>query len=275
MTSIKKDKLKVFSILAGIAFLLLAAAEAVRAVVKVFVPMLLAILTGGFNFANILSNLLTSASSLIFIALAIVAAIIIFVKKNSVASLIPVGLLTYVIFQQIFSFAVNLFTSIVVSLLPGAIYVDVAIRLLTLYIPMVGGLICALIFTVIICVAACTFLKKHRFVLMFIITAVFALGCIGEVISMFLVVFAFISSILGSVNIVSILDSIWNSFILPVITIGIHGGLVVATALAAVGMISKPAAKVNEIDEAANTAEAEEVVESEEAVETVDSAVAE
>ena len=257
MTSIKKDKFKVFSILAGIAFLIIAAAEAVRAVAKVVVPFFAVILRGATSWVSAISNLLSLASPLVFIALAIAAAILILVKKNSVASLIPVALLTYVIFQQFFSYCLSVISSLIASFFNFGIGIQTTFSMITMFASLVCGLICALIFTVIICVAARTFLKKHRFILMFVITAIFALGCIGEILSMFLVVFAFISSILADVNVGSIFNSVWNNLILPIITIGVHCGLMVATGLAAVGMMSKPEAKAVEAVEPVEVADVE------------------
>ncbi len=254
----KKDKLKIFSILAGFVFILIVIA-------KVVINGGYELASAGFDYllgytawSSIIIAIVNLASPLLFAFLALLAALILFIKKDSAAVFIPVGLLTYNLFGTFVAPIINIFFSRMVE--PG-------FQLIATFANLAICLVLATIVTVLFFVAAVTFCKKHRYILMFLLFAAFV---VGALLSLFGVVLGLISNIQNYLMILEYYDVLGTIFVairlfvLPIAGLILNFALCFAVLLAAIGMISrgnKKKADALEIAEAATIAEAAETVE--------------
>ena len=244
----KKDKFKIFSIFAGIIFILIAVAKFVfnggYVLATLWYESLLRYVA--FDLRTILTLVSNLAGPLLFVGLALVAALILFIKKDSAAVFIPVGLLTYTIFGTI----VATVTNIVLSRVVGESF-----QLIASLVSLSLSVVLAIIVTALLFIAAVTFLKKHRYVLMFILLAAFIIGTLlslsatilswGSNVQYYQAVFEYFKG----------LDLIFIAvrlFVLPVVGLIINCGLCLAVLLAAIGMIGgkKKADIIEGIEEA-------------------------
>ncbi len=252
----KRDKLRIFSILAGIVFILIALA-------KVVVNGGYVLATVGYNyyfgysmwdFTTVTSIISELASPLLFAFLALLAALILFIKKDSAAVFIPVGLLTYTIFSTFISPFIALFFN---RLAEGGAFQTVA-QLVGLVI----FVVLAMIVTVLFFVAAVTFCKKHRYILMFLLFGAFVVGAFANLIwialswmsnyEYYLMMFEYF------VGLQTVFIAV-KLFVMPVAGLIINFVLCLAVLLAAMGMISRGNKKkddFSELDEIVESAEA-------------------
>jgi hypothetical protein len=170
---VKKDKLKIFSVLAGILLLLAALIDCGRLVVDVVFPV---ISGGGFSVATLIGIIPNFAKTVCFIAPAIAAAIILFVKKDSVAVFISLGLLSYTFFYAIFGFGSTILFNLLFRFVSIAMS---AVGSLVSIVNLIISVVCAVIVTAIFCIPAATFLKKRRFILAFILAGLFLVGSVA------------------------------------------------------------------------------------------------
>ncbi len=259
--AIKKDRSKLFSALAGILLLIFAAIEAIKAVADFFAPMIIAKLSGAYYYfsfdpTTVISIVKNCAAPLCFIVFAVLAAILLFARRNSVAPMIPMGMLTFVFFGQALNLVLGTVINTLLSRLMGVgIYslVSLAISMGCLLV----SLICALILTVVFCVAACTFMKKRRFILMIILTAVFFIGgLIGTGFSGISVVVTFVNLIFTNLPTQYIISSFYNSLISPIVVILLRIGLFIPVGLAALSYIA-PRNTADKDSDISETVEAE------------------
>lgn len=242
MTNVKKDKLKIFSIFAGISILILAVVEVIKMAADFIAPVIIAKLSGveyyfGSDVATLISLLDGCLVPICFIAFAVAAAILLFTNKNSVVSLIPMGMLTFVFFQIPLKLVLD---TVIAFLMPGAM-LSLA-NLFVSVICLVLSLICAAIFTAIVCIAGCTFLKKRRFILMLILAIFYIVGgIISAVVSGGSAAITFVNLIFTNLPAQNIITKFYASLISPIIVAIMRICLPIPAILATVGMISKPA----------------------------------
>ena len=171
MNTAKKDKLKIFSVLAGILLLLAALIDGGRLIADVLIP----IITGGTaGVVSLISIIPNFAKTVCFIAPAIVAAIILFIKKDSVAVFVSLGLLTCTFFYAVLGFGSTIVFNLL-SRLVGSMAISMVGSLVSI-VGLILSVICAVIVAAIFCIPAATFLKKRRFILAFVLAGLFLLG---------------------------------------------------------------------------------------------------
>lgn len=173
MNTVKKDKLKVFSVLAGLLLILAALIDCGRLIADVLIPIITGGTTGGVLLISIIPNF---AKTLCFVAPAIVAAIILFIKKDSVAVFIALGLLTCTFFYAVLGFGSTIVFNLLFRFV--AIAMSAVVSLVSI-VNLIISVVCAVIVTAIFCIPAATFLKKRRFILAFIMAGLFILGAVA------------------------------------------------------------------------------------------------
>lgn len=179
MNTAKKDKLKIFSVLAGILLLLAALIDGGRLIADVVVP----IITGGTaGVVSLISIIPNFAKTVCFIAPAIVAAIILFIKKDSVAVFISLGLLTCTFCYAVLGFGSTIVFNLLTRLAVSSMAISMVGSLVSI-VNLILSVICAVIIAAIFCIPAATFLKKRRFILAFVLAGLFLLGAAAVVIA--------------------------------------------------------------------------------------------
>ena len=173
MNTVKKDKLKVFSVLAGLLLILAALIDCGRLIADVLIPIITGGTTGGVLLISIIPNF---AKTLCFVAPAIVAAIILFIKKDSVAVFIALGLLTCTFFYAVLGFGSTIVFNLLFRFMAIAMS---AVGSLVSIVNLIISVVCAVIVTAIFCIPAATFLKNRRFILAFIMAGLFILGAVA------------------------------------------------------------------------------------------------
>lgn len=261
----KRDHFKIFTFVAGFFFVALAVIEVINGIIDIFAPTILAALAGtgvSFEFSaiSIISLLINMVAPLCFAAFAILAAILLIIKKDSVAAFIPMGMLTFVFFRNVFSTLMAPIVSTFIARL-GAEAIYIYYSYIASLVSLVVGFFCALVLTVVLCIAACTFLKKHRFVLGFILTVVVILGAVigtlSSGFSAFLMVFNYL---FAGMPMQVVMINFYSMLIAPIILAVKRFALIIPMLLASVGMITL--GKKNE-PEIADETEGEAVVEEE------------
>ncbi len=245
----KRDALKPFSIVAGALLVILSLGVVFVSLTEFVVTLFAQIFVYGINIYNILSAASTLAPGIVSVLLMLIAALILFINKNSSAIYFPSGLLTYTVFWTWATLIINF----IAARFLNALY----IQLISPIISLIFSLILVAIPTLLFFVASCTFLKKVKFVPMFIVFALLAVGIVINLAANGLIIitdFYIIMQQLEYFRGVGTVLICYNYFISPLIEIAIEGGVCFAILLAAIGMCSKPkvvASKENVADESA------------------------
>ena len=245
----KRDALKPFSIVAGALLVILLLGVVFVSLTEFVVTLFAQILVyGGINIYNILSAASTLAPGIVSVLLMLISALILFINKNSSAIYFPSGLLTHTVFMTWATLIINF---IVARLLKFPIY----IQLISPIISLIVSLILVVLPTILFFIASCTFLKKAKFVPMFIVFAVLAVGVVINLAANGLIIITDLGIIMQQLEYFRGVGTVlicYNYFISPLIEIAIEGGVCFAILLAAIGMCSKPkvvASKENVADE--------------------------
>lgn len=248
----KRDALKPFSIVAGVLFVILSLGVVFVNLIELVVSLLTQFYYGyTINIYDILSIVSTLTPIIVSVSLMLVAALILFINKNSSAIYFPTGLLTYTVFMT----WATLITNFIAVRFLDTLKLPVYAQLISTLISLIISLILVAIPTLLFFVASCTFLKKVKFVPMFIIFAVLAVGIVINLAANGLIIitdFYIIMQQLEYFRGVGTVLICYNYFISPLIEIAIEGGVCFAILLAAIGMCSKPkvvASKENVADE--------------------------
>ena len=203
--------------------------------------------------SDIINIVLSHLGSMITALLLIAAAVILFVNKNVSGIYIPMGLLTYTAIAPLLNNVSNIIVNYFLAqkLGPNSFWVgDIYVPYIVLAISILISLAIVLVPTVFFFVASCTFLKKVKFIPMFIIFGILVLGTLG---STLLVLLGLISNI---INIPYLLDvfmslyeqggialvgvQVYEMYISPLF-VGVNGTVMcLAVLFAAIGMCSKP-----------------------------------
>lgn len=233
----KKDKLKVFSILAAIILALAVGSKIIVGFVDLAVRLIMPLIYGGsLSLSGIVPYLIGGFDEVVICIAAMVAMFLLFTNKNGWAVFAPIGLLTFMGFNSVFYFILD-------WLLIRLLYAGGIAPILVSVMSQVLSILIAALIAVILCIAATTLLKNRRSVLMFITFAMLLIGCVAS----------FISTALGVVSVwynisywladfagIITLYVIWIHVLVPFLGVIIEGAICLATLLAAVGMCSKP-----------------------------------
>lgn len=246
MNTAKKDRLKIFSVLAGILLLLAALIDGGRLIADVLIP----IITGGTaGVVSLISIIPNFAKTVCFIAPAIVAAIILFIKKDSVAVFISLGLLTCTFCYAVLGFG----STIVFNLLFRFVPIQMsAVGSLVSIVNLIISVVCAVIVTAIFCIPAATFLKKRRFILAFVLAGLFLLGAAAVVVASAVDLIASFSVLEFYLATSFAATIIYQKIVSPILYALPRVLLFVPVILAAIGMIGscpKSCAACEEIEE--------------------------
>ena len=236
----KRDTLKFFSIIAGVIFVILSLGSVFVNLAELVVSLLIQFYYGyTINIYDILSIISTLIPIIVSALLMLVAALILFINKNSSAFYYPIGLLTYTVFMTWATLITNFIVARFVELLNWQIY----IQLISPFISLVISLILVAILTLLFFVASCTFLKKVKFIPMFIIFALLAVGLVINFATVCLVIINNLPEYMHQLEFFRGIETVlivFERFISPFIEIANSAGICFAVLLAAIGMCSKP-----------------------------------
>ena len=238
----KKDALKFVSIIAGIIFVLLG-------VLKILALVLSAGLEAfGYSYygyalgADYIMQIATRALPVILqVILFFAAALVLFINKNSSLIFIPVGLLTYIVFMP----WVSTFASLILHRMYSP--EDIAnnslkINLLLTVINLLLSLAIAAIPTFICFVASCTFLKKLRFIPMFLLLILFVVGVASNILLTGTSLLSIIRNYVVMLEYFKGMETvaiIMSSFVLPLLGLVNNALICITVFLTSVGMCTR------------------------------------
>ena len=258
MVEIKRDKLKAFSIIGAILFIVYGALVVCKALVETGIYWLMGwYYSSGVSFFDLLSYIGLDFVGLSYILLIIVAAVIIFINKNSSAVFVPLGLLTYSVFSVFVGILVGYFVATFIGptgeFYIGEFVLKISYNALSQYLTFVISVICALPVTIFLCVSSVTFMKKIKAVLIFLLLGAFAIGLVfGVIISVMNVVTILTSNLPQLENFMGLETIVYfyRLCISPFIAHGLKLVFLAGLLLVGIGMCSKPKVIVSADDAA-------------------------
>ena len=256
-----KSKLKIFSVLAGLILLFAGLTELVSGYGYTAISMIVGYMYYGMSVSSILSLVTNLLGPTFFALLMIVTAIALMVKRDGAFVFITMGLLTYKTLAALMTPVINIIfrtvgiyggedamanTSVVFNTISSIVYFIGAIAV---------AVVCFL--------AATTFLKKKRFVVMLILFVLFLIGALVSTGWQALVIVSNFRSYMIVLEHFTGLETLrlaFTYFIRPIFIATINDTLCLAALFATLGMLpGKKKAQV-EVTEAAAEETAEEVV---------------
>ena len=255
----KRDKLKVFSIIGAILLLVYVALLVCKSFAETGMNLFVNwFYYGGLSVSELSDYFSGDFVGLSFVLLVIVAALIIFINKNSSAVFIPMGLLTYSLFSIFVGIAVSFFLKTFMGptgeFYFGEFVLEISLNEMSKYLTFVISMLCALPVTIFFCVASLTFMKKVKAVLMFLLFGAFAIGLLLSVvltISNTIIILTSDLPLLNNFMGLSTIIFVYASFISPFIAHGFRLVFLAGLAFACIGMCSSPKVIVS-ADEAAD-----------------------
>ena len=239
----KKDYFKIFSFVAAVMLLLLAVIELIKGVADFIGPNAIAHLSGintnlQFDLTTITSFINCMLAPSCFSVLAVLTAVFLIVKKDSVAVFAGFGMLTFALVHRPISFLLGTVLNTFLSrLLNVSIYSMIGTVLSFVYLAL--SLVCALVLTAVLCVAASTFLKGRRFILGIILAAIFVVGAgVNVIVCVLSAITMFTNLIFTNLPPIYIILNFYSGIISPILLAVMRICLPLPAIFAAVGMIS-------------------------------------